>query len=482
MGNRKKGIGFLVTLLAAVAFIIGASASSWAASLVSTPKTVASEILSDTASTPIGYGQTYTASAPVSYQPSASMTSGETFDLKLTNGVFKDDDLVIGPDNNTAGCKVSATDNSTATCTVGSNGMTGGSLYAITIDNGTGGATANSPVIYINKGLSAGNTVSMAVTNSSVAGNEAAPVTLYTIVNQFSATIEPVTSKIDFDSGMKNFVLDTGTTATASTAQVYVASDQTIDNKIKVDNATTGIMPNTGTGYIDNTSDILDFTVQGDFTGVKLVNNLAVSSTELSNKKLVRTLTGNNILVNGAEAASDVKRADNVTITVDGTTVITARQFTTAVAFEKAGDIGQATTLLGDTVSHIWKLNATQYYIPLVKADAASGRDTYIKIQSKSQVAGSNGVSISYLAEDGNMYTYTPAPSSVTPGTPLTIDAQKIVDYAASAGHSVDGVKGFAVIVTVNAPEKDLFLYANIIDPTGAKRVPVKAVGGTIVE
>ena len=129
----------------------------------------------------------------------------------------------------------------------------------------------------------------------------------------------------------------------------------------------------------------------------------------------------------------------------------------------------------------IWQLNATQYYVPLIKSDSANGIKTFIKIQSKSTVAGSNGVNVQILASDGTMVTYTPS-ISITSGTPYVITGTDLVNAAAAAGHPVSGVNGFAAIITVNAPESDVFTYANIMDPAGAKRVPVKTVGGTIVE
>jgi hypothetical protein len=57
-----------------------------------------------------------------------------------------------------------------------------------------------------------------------------------------------------------------------------------------------------------------------------------------------------------------------------------------------------------------------------------------------------------------------------------------LVAAAATAGKTVSGSAGFAVIVTVNAPETDVFAYANMIDASGAKRIPVKTVNGVISE
>ena len=173
-----------------------------------------------------------------------------------------------------------------------------------------------------------------------------------------------------------------------------------------------------------------------------------------------------------------------LTLVVNGTDVITADTKTAQISLTT----GTAATSIiagrdlipAGTTAYTWKLDATQFYIPLIKSDSASGRETYVKIQSKSTVDGSNGIKVQILASDGTMVDYDAG--TIISGTPLTIAGSDLVAAAAAAGHPVDGVSGFAAIVTVNAAQGDVFAYANIIDPNGAKRVPVKTVGGTIVE
>jgi hypothetical protein len=133
------------------------------------------------------------------------------------------------------------------------------------------------------------------------------------------------------------------------------------------------------------------------------------------------------------------------------------------------------------TPSHIIQLDAAQLYIPLIKVNPAAGEETYIKLQSKSTIGGTNGVLVQILASDGSLVPYNAG--TITPGIPLTITGSQLVSAVTSAGKTVDGAKGFAVIVTVNAPEGDVFAYANTCSNTaGCKRIPVKTVDGKIVE
>jgi hypothetical protein len=168
-----------------------------------------------------------------------------------------------------------------------------------------------------------------------------------------------------------------------------------------------------------------------------------------------------------------------LTLTVNGTTALTPRSYKAAVDTTTAAAIVAAPrNILAATTAWTWSLDASQYYIPLV--GSGTGRETYIKLQSKSILAGSNGVSIAILANDGSIVaTWT---GLIQAGIPLTISGAQLVAAAAVAGKTVDGLAGFAVIVTVNAPEADVFAYANMVDTSGAKRIPVKTVGGVISE
>ena len=113
-----------------------------------------------------------------------------------------------------------------------------------------------------------------------------------------------------------------------------------------------------------------------------------------------------------------------------------------------------------------------------MRSDAT--RETYIKIQSKSSLAGSNGVSVSVLAADGTMVTYTPALPLVS-GTPITITGSEMAAAVAAAGKTVNA-GGFAANVLVNTPHADLFAYANVMDAAGAKRIPMQIVNGAYAE
>jgi hypothetical protein len=184
-----------------------------------------------------------------------------------------------------------------------------------------------------------------------------------------------------------------------------------------------------------------------------------------------------------ATAASKATAANQtqLQLTVNGTTALTPRSYKLAVDTTTAVAIAAAPrNILAATTAWTWTLDASQYYIPLVGSNVATGRETYIKLQSKNLLAGSNGVSIAILANDGT--TAATWSGAITAGTPLTITGAQLLAAATAAGKTVDGMAGFAVIVTVNAPEADVFAYANMIDAAGAKRVPVKTVAGAISE
>jgi hypothetical protein len=496
--RRKKMMKYLKILFLSLMVVGLMAGSAFAGTLATVSKSVASELIGAAAVVPV------TAKAPISYRPEVDLLPGATFTLKVTNGKFNfaaaNDWLVVcaaGPAV-VAKSAVLTTSIDTVLLTVqAGQSLASGTLYAIRSDpDGDCVAPLAEPVIEINANTVAGTNVTVEVSASSVAGATAAAVTSYTVSNQLSATLTPVTSTIDFGAAMKNFKVVAGTpgsTATMSKAGFLVLSNEGLNNKL-----TTGATSITCATSSLAADDILNAAVSGTFTEVAKTTSGAVvrnaadgADIALATAVTATTTTatvavpGDNIKICGTGASSADKTTNTryIGITVDGTSTLIPRTFTSALTFAGTGtNIKKSMAVIpAGTLSHTWGLDASRYYIPLVGRSSDGSRETYIKLQSKSTAVGSNGVLVAILANDGTIAaTYNPG--TITSGVPMTITGAQLVDAATAAGKTVDGMAGFAVIVTVNAPEADVFAYANIVDPFGAKRIPVKTVGGDIVE
>jgi hypothetical protein len=119
-------------------------------------------------------------------------------------------------------------------------------------------------------------------------------------------------------------------------------------------------------------------------------------------------------------------------------------------------------------------MDATQFYVPFIKSDVSQGKETYIKLQSKSSAVGTNGVSVQVLASDGSIVTFTPNTAAITPGTMYTLTGADLIAKVNAAGKTVNGAAGFAAIVTVNTPGTDVFAYSQIVTVNGEKVTPVQ--------
>jgi hypothetical protein len=308
-----------------------------------------------------------------------------------------------------------------------------------------------------------------------------------TVKNQFSATLLPVTSKLDFTTNMQTFITS-GTqlpytpTNTQSQAALLIVSDESINDKVTVAD---------GGGSCDrelDAGDSLTAKITGNFQGISNVKYIAtattsynVTNTDITNGYATLTVTGDKLSICKSTDTPKVNRALELTAAnITGIPIIPGTR-TAQITIKGGGNIVTGYTrdlISAGTPSHIIQLDATQYYIPLIKV--ATGEDTYIKVQSKSTIGGANGVLVQILASDGSLVSYNAG--TITPGTPLTITGSQLVSAVTSAGKTVDGAKGFAAIVTVNAPEGDVFAYANTCNVSGCKRIPVKTVNGKIVE
>jgi hypothetical protein len=259
-------------------------------------------------------------------------------------------------------------------------------------------------------------------------------------------------------------------------AAIKVTSDETLANK--VDTAGNGLPAGT-----------VDVKVTGSLTGV---TNIRYSrdgiATSADYTILAADRTAGAATLSIQAAAIFIDRSSDTThpsqalwLTVNGTTVQSARSFTVEVTLKKAAPILRDRALVAaGTTAWTWTLDATNIYIPLVGFNTAGTRETFIKIFSKSSAAGSNAVTVSVLASDGTMVALNAG--TITPGVAFTLTGSGLGAGVDAAGKTVDGVQGFPAIISINAPEADLFIFANIVDPSGAKVVPSKVVGGVISE
>ena len=342
--------------------------------------------------------------------------------------------------------------------------------------------------VAIPAGTKAGAVATMAVDSVTVPGdpNVVASATILTVVTQFSATLQPVTSKLDFATLQKTFVPSGGiilpySTALGSHAGLTIISDETIPVGAKVPVTYAGAC--TGTLGVDT----LDLTITGDLNGLAAFMYEAVTvpiaaADITAGKKLLTVPGGSLSICSSADSPKTARSVELVAIGPTGAVSIATGTRTLQATLKGGGVIpgGFSEDLVAaGTASHIFQLDATQYYVQLIKG--GPGFETYIKLQSKSTIPGSGGVNVQILAEDGSLVPYSAG--TIIAGTPLTITGTDLAAAVVAAGKSVTPINGFAAVITVNAAEADVFGYSNICYGIGdCKRVPLKVAGSTIIE
>jgi len=481
--------------------LMGGSAFA-AASLNGGNASVASELVSSAAA----YNLPATA-ANTAYQPAGAVAVSTQVKISLAGGSFSTLAYVAGATGMNIcqgtttmanGMATTAADSSVV-ITLGKP-LASGTVYTIQADDCAVANTAIGSQIRINAGATGGSTVIMTVDNNLLASdsNLLASATIATVTDQFSATLlSTATDTIDFTASPTMTLFKSGgsgaTTAT-STAKIAILSNETIGTKVASghagSNTTCGAWP-AGTEALTLTVTPGSGTTMGTgFHATTPFQNVAykagvaspVYTVDASIKSTDANGTGSPTLTANLAAATCGASTTAATIAtnsiyqnllVDSATALTARSYKLAVATKSAtGAIVTGRTLIAATTAWTWGLDATQFYVPLIKS--STGTETYIKIQSKSSLAGSNGLAVQVLCSDGSMTTVTPSPASVTSGVPTTISGADIITLLTAAGKSVDGVKGFAAIVTVNTPNQDVFGYANIANAAGEKRIPMQ--------
>jgi hypothetical protein len=313
-----------------------------------------------------------------------------------------------------------------------------------------------------------------------------------------AALLTTATDTIDFaaTATMTKFKTGGSGTTTTSVASVVIKNDTTLGSPVLLTGLTS---TNCKAWSATTTTDFLTFAVTPGGTATTMGTGFATSGaytivpyaagiagavqTPATTIASTATTVGGDLTLNtttafcGASAASSLLSTAKMTqtLTVSGTVALTERSYKLAINTKAGATLkAAARALLTATTAWTWGLDATQYYIPLVKT--TTGVETYIKLQAKNTTTAAPGVSLQVLATDGSMVTVTPATASITAGVPYNISGADIAALVTAAGKSVDGAKGFAIIVTINAPNADVFGYANIVNANGEKRVPCQRV------
>jgi hypothetical protein len=287
---------------------------------------------------------------------------------------------------------------------------------------------------------------------------DTASATIISVVPQFSASVDQKLSKqIDYTYDFKKF--DGGNTTDNGTIKLESATlDLKVENITNPDNATFKVtlkptdMAGIANATINNGTDNSTCAKDAD----KFTCNAVIS--DISNINPNRDFT--------------------IYVNVTGTNVLSERSFTVDALLDFVDTKAADKTLLTNADFGAWTYKGTTIYVPLVGVNPATGRETYIKLQSKDTNPSANKVKAIILASDGSLVTTDLG--QITPGQPFTIKGSDLAAKVQAAGKTVGD--SFAAVLVVTTDEANLFGYANIVDPSGAKRVPLKTREGKIVE
>lgn len=484
---RIKKYVFSMFLIAALLMV--ASGSSFAAaSLNAGNTTLAAEKIPPAAAYT-------TAAAQTAYEPAGAVAVSSVLHISLSPGAFtaaSNLQLCAGTTAASGNVVVAAAPNNTAVDLTLTAPLAGGQVYTLSSANDV---CATAPVgltnIQIAAGSAAGTVLTMTVDNKLLPGdpNIFATATVVTVVNQFTATLSAVTSKLNFATNEISFVNPIGTavpytpSATQSEAALTIFSNQSINDKVVVAAGGGACQRITAAG------DTFRFKITGDLHGIANVKFGAAGAPAQAYAVTAADITAGNATLNVTGAAIFIcyntdtpPTLDALELTAQNTTVpIVTGNRTLQMTILGGGNIVAAYTrdlVAAGTVSHIITLDAKQYYIPVVIT--GTGAETYIKFQSKTIVSGANGVSGTVLCSDGT--TVTASLGTITSGVPFTVTGTQLMGIATAAGKTVSGTNGFAAIITVNTPEADTFRYANLCDANGCRILNVPGVGITIFE
>jgi hypothetical protein len=491
----KKYLGIFTLTLFAVGLMCGSVFA--AASLNAGNTTVASELVpaAGLAIPAVNTG----------YQPNGAVATSSQINVSLTNGTFTAatnlticDSLLGGAASTYGTVAVPVAPNNTSVTIVTTKPMASGTVYHFEPTAVCAGAVTPLNNVNIAAGSVGGAIVTMTTDNNLNPGdtNLFATANVTTLVDQFSVELTPVTSVITFLSGMKQ-LSTAGAVSLNSEFNFNILSNETLGTKIATglaNNISCGAMgagagkafkytatPGTG-GNFSGIAAATGFGYLIANAGYTVIDN-AITATKAAATGDVETAT---FRVCGSATSATTKalaaNQNQLRLTVDGTTVLTPRVYDIGISTVTGAIIlaGPRVVIPLTTLGWTWTIDSSQYYLPLIGSNAAAGRETYIKLQSKNTSSAANGYSVAILAADGS--TTATLTGTIIPGTPTSITGAQLIAAATAAGKTIDGQAGFAAIITVNAPETDVFAYANMLDASGAKRIPVKTVNGAISE
>jgi len=438
------------------------------------------------------------------YQTGGVLSAGSNIKVSLTNGTFNTVDKIMICDG-TAVVDYGSTApvlNATSVTIATTRAMGTAAVYNLQSAAGIVTCAVLTPgltTLQLDGGLVGGGVFSMTIDNPSLAGDPSiyATAPIRTIVDQFSIELTPVTSIIGFAGSMMGFPAPAVLT---STLNYSILSNETIATRIAtglagVNNVCGAMAAGAGKELTYTATPGTGFNFSGIAAATGFSYSIGAGAATVIDNAIATgdaSATGNvdtptfRVCGSASTPATKAVAADvnHLILAVNGTTVLTPRTYNIKID-TKTGAIILASprTLTATQLGWTWRLDATQFYVPLVGSIPASGRETFIKLQSKSTAVGSNGVSVAILASDGTT-TAVYNPGTIVSGVPMLITGAQLVAAAAAATppKTVDGAAGFAVIITVNSAQADVFGYANMTDISGAKRIPMRIVGGNIVE
>ena len=454
--SKKRMVGLALGTVGLMGFVY--SYVQAGSLTVSSPYKVAKELVDVAAVNATGVvnaTHTYTPSQI----PLGSLT-GPTIAVSVDNGkiyVGSQGVAICDSSNNTIGVYQAGNgtnqlvfSNATATVSNGANYWIGNSTC-----NGTANLTfeipkgASSVALTIKTGVGATQTVL-----------DTAQATIISVVPQFSASVgSKLSNQIDYAYDFKKFYGNT--TSDNGTIELVSASLNLPVQNNATSNATTF-------------SVTLKPTDMAGIANATINNSTATTPTPCNNG-------ADRIICNATyDITGFVNKNATFTITVNvtGTDVLSERSFTVDAFLDFAASNVVDKTLLTNADFGAWTYKGTTIYVPIIGVNPATGRETYIKLQSKDTSPYANKVKAIILASDGSLVTADLG--QITPGQPFTIKGSDLAAKVQAAGKTVGD--SFAAVLVVTTDEANLFGYANIIDPSGAKRVPLKVSNGKIVE
>jgi hypothetical protein len=323
--------------------------------------------------------------------------------------------------------------------------------------------TCNGPAdltFEIPKGASSVTLTIKAGSSSSQQVYDTASATIISVVPQFSARVgQKLSKQIDYTYDFKRFSDDTTSdNGTITLSQSLSSSDIWVQAKA-TSNSTNFIVTLKPTDM----AGIANATIDNGTSNVTCAKGA---------DKFICNATYD--ISNFSTSGEDFKIYVNVT----GSDVLSERSFTVDALLDFVASNVADQTLLTNAPFGEWTYKGTAIYVPLIGVNPATGRETYIKLQSKDTNPNANKVRAIILADDGS--TVTADLGQITAGQPFLIKGSDLAAKVQAAGKTVGD--SFAAILVVTTDEANLFGYANIVDPSGAKRVPLKVRSGQIVE